>query len=46
LDEFTKEAMTGLTRGDSQIPVGNCATAWDHYEKGKLKEMGLISRNC
>ncbi|TFY61938.1 hypothetical protein EVJ58_g4200 [Rhodofomes roseus] len=39
LDEFTKEAMEGLQRGDVEIPVGKSAQQWEAFEKGKLEKV-------
>ncbi|KZT75184.1 NAD(P)-binding protein [Daedalea quercina L-15889] len=38
LEDFTKEAMEGLKRGDVQIPVGRVKQQWDIFEKGKLEK--------
>lgn len=37
LDEFTKQAMEGLKRGDVEIPVGSALGQWNKFEKGKLE---------
>jgi len=37
LSDFTKEAMAGLVRGDTQIPVGMSVEQWKTFEDGKLE---------
>ncbi|KDQ63828.1 hypothetical protein JAAARDRAFT_54016 [Jaapia argillacea MUCL 33604] len=37
LDDFTKNAMDGLIRGDACIPVGQVAASHERYEKGKIE---------
>lgn len=48
LEDFTRDAMDGLKRGDAEIPVGLAKQQWETYEKGKLEKaanvQGLFSK--
>lgn len=37
LDEFVKEAMSGLSRGDLLIGVGSAREKLEKYEDGKVE---------
>ncbi|KAH9486746.1 putative oxidoreductase DltE [Psilocybe cubensis] len=37
LDQFTKETMEGLQRGDAHIAVGTSKSAFEKYEEGKAE---------
>jgi len=39
LEDFTKEALEGLKRGDVEIPVGMVKRQWETFEKGKLENV-------